>query len=69
MSVEIDEIRRKPYDKTTMGEAIVLYLASVGSDVAKEEALNRIGYLRSKGKGKKLGLNPRDSLANVNNIN
>ena len=43
---EIEAIKAKSFDETTMAEAIVLYLA--GDKTEKKEALNRIDFLNKK---------------------
>ena len=44
---EIEAIKAKPYDETTIAEAIVLFLAAL-EDEDKLEALERISYLKEK---------------------
>ena len=47
---EIDAIKAKSYDETTMGEAIVLFLVSVEDEEERKKALNRIDYIKNKEK-------------------
>ena len=47
---EIENLKAKPYDELTMGEAIVIYL------VDKEAGIDRIDYLTNKGNKKSFGL-------------
>lgn len=43
---EIEAIKEKSYEETTMAEAIVLFFA--GDESEKKDALNRITYLQDK---------------------
>lgn len=45
---EIEAIKTKSFDETTMAEAIVLYLANLDDEKGRKNALDRITYLKEK---------------------
>lgn len=50
---EIEAIKAKSFEETTMAEAIVLFLACVEDKKGKRDALERISYLRAQEEKKK----------------